>query len=289
MTFKRILFPVDLSERSRAVAPFVRALAERHQATLILATFVEMPTLWCGAADVPIVPDMSVSRLVEEAEHNLTFFVGEFFTGLETTIHVEEGDPGVCIVDLARVSGTDLIMMPARGRGRFRAALLGSVTAKVLHDAEIPVWTAAHTETPEHAISSDWHRVVCAIDSSDEATGLIRGAQELAVAEGADIRLVHAVPAPPEAGQERYFDRDLDVFLKESARKTIAQMQKDAGTGFNVCLGAGSVSTVVAAAALDHRADLVIAGRGALPHFGGRLRTHLYSIIRDVKCPVLSI
>jgi len=33
----------------------------------------------------------------------------------------------------------------------------------------------------------------------------------------------------------------------------------------------------------------VLIGRGELPHFGGRLRTHVYGIIRDAPCPVLSI
>ena len=65
------------------------------------------------------------------------------------TVRVAEGDPGSRIVEAARASGFDLIMMPSRGRGTFRSALLGSVTAKVLHDAECAVWTAAHTETPE--------------------------------------------------------------------------------------------------------------------------------------------
>jgi nucleotide-binding universal stress UspA family protein len=37
------------------------------------------------------------------------------------------------------------------------------------------------------------------------------------------------------------------------------------------------------------RADLVLIGRGALPHFAGRLRSHAYAIVRDMPCPVLSV
>ncbi len=35
----------------------------------------------------------------------------------------------------------DLIMMPTHGGRHFRSLLIGSVTAKVLHDVRCPVWT----------------------------------------------------------------------------------------------------------------------------------------------------
>ena len=289
MSFQNILFPVDGSDRAVAAAPFVSALARRYGANLTLASFVEIPSVWYGAAEVPVVPEMNINRLLEETEHNLTFFAAESFPGLEPKIRVEQGDPGTCIPHLARSIGADLIMMPTRGRGRFRAALLGSVTAKVLHDAECPVWTAAHIETTEYSVSPEWRKVVCAIDTTPEAAKLIRRAAGLAAESGASVRLVHAIPAPPAAAQERYFDRDFDIFLKESARKTIDAMQKEIGASFQVCIGNGDTPTVVAASVLDYQADLVLAGRGTLPAFAGGLRTHLYGIIRDVACPVLSI
>jgi hypothetical protein len=67
-------------------------------------------------------------------------------------------DFSVCISSLARDWGIGLIMMATRGRGLFRAALLGSVTAKVLHDADCPVWTAAHVEALSESRHIDWRR-----------------------------------------------------------------------------------------------------------------------------------
>jgi len=120
------------------------------------------------------------------------------------TLRAEEGDPGSRIVEAARASDIDLIMMPTRGRGSFRAALLGSVTAKVLHDAECAVWTASHTETPEHPASPEWRNVVCAIDTTPAAPRLIDYAGELARAYGATVHLVHAIPPPPATRMEKY-------------------------------------------------------------------------------------
>ena len=57
-----------------------------------------------------------------------------------------EGDASEVITKYAAEHGTDLIMMPTHGYGVFRGLLLGSVTAKVLHDAVCPVWTAVHVE-----------------------------------------------------------------------------------------------------------------------------------------------
>jgi nucleotide-binding universal stress UspA family protein len=294
MKFKNILFPVDFSERCRTVAPFVNAVVKRNGACLTLSNFVEVPFIWYGAVEAPCAPELNIGCLIDEAERSLALFVKKFFPCLQSTgnqlkMRVEEGDPGSRIVEAARASDIDLIMMPTRGRGSFRAALLGSVTAKVLHDSECAEWTAAHTETPEHPASPEWRNVVCAIDTTPDAQCLIRYAGELARAYGATVHLVHAIPPPPATRIQQYLSRDFEVYLKDSARQAINAMQKVAGTDFSLCIEAGKVSTIVAAAARTHEADLVLIGRGALPNFGGRLRTHVYPIIREAPCPVLSI
>ena len=38
-----------------------------------------------------------------------------------------------------------------------------------------------------------------------------------------------------------------------------------------------------------HNADLVVIGRGIMQHVLGSLRTHVYSIIREAPCPVISV
>jgi nucleotide-binding universal stress UspA family protein len=289
MKFTNILFPVDFSERSRTVAPFVSALVKRDGASLTLANFVETPNMWYGAAEAPGITDLNVPRMVEEAEHSLTWFARDLFPGIEVKILVEEGEPGFCIADLARASNADLIMMPTRGRGRFRAALLGSVTAKVLHDADCPVWTAAHVEMPDYNASTEWRNVVCAVDATPGALPLIRYARGIAGSCQASVHLVHAVPPAPQTIPENYLNRDFEASIKNDARAAIDAMQKEAGTNFKLCIEAGSVSSVVAQAATEDKADLIVIGRGTLPQFGGRLRTHVYSIIRDAPCPILSV
>lgn len=289
MKYERILFPVDFSDRCRAVAPFVSAIAKRDGACVTLASLIEAPVMWYGAAEAPCIPDLSMPHWIEEAEQNLAFFAEELLPGVNTKIEVAEGDPGSTIASLATVLKSDLIMMPTRGRGRFRAALLGSVTAKVLHDAECPVWTAAHAEEPAYPASPEWRKVVCAVDTTPDALNLIRYARDIAATSQAKIHLVHALPPPTEGFPEKYFDREFEISLKQAARKALGGMQNEAGTNFQLCIEAGKTSEVVAAVAREDEADLVLIGRGALPHFGGRLRTNVYAIVRDSPCPVLSV
>lgn len=49
------------------------------------------------------------------------------------------------------------------------------------------------------------------------------------------------------------------------------------------------MSAVVRKAVEEGPADLVVIGRGAMGELFGRMRTNVYSIIRDAPCPVISV
>ncbi len=302
MLFSNVLFPVDFSERSRAVVPGVRAVAEHFNAALTLLHLVEVPVTAYGSPEAPVMFEFPVDEMKKCAEQRLAEFAATEFPGMHVRTLVGQGDPGFCIPELARMSKNDLIMLPTRGLGKFRAALLGSVTAKVLHDSACAVWTEGHCleNAADHLNSEhldsrhlnsghlEWNSVVVAMDTVPEGLRLIRFAADLEAASGAEIRLVHSVPVA-ETGAERYFDLEFAAFLEDQARKTIGGMQKEAGTHFDLCVKAGNIPNTVREEALCHNADLVVIGRGAIPHFAGRLRSHAYSIVRDMPCPVLSV
>jgi nucleotide-binding universal stress UspA family protein len=105
---------------------------------------------------------------------------------------------------------------------------------------------------------------------------------------GATLRLVHAVPAI-EAWPERQMDQEFEETLRENALHAVQDLEKAADIRVPVCVGAGTVPGVVREEALQHGADLILIGRGALQDTLGRLRTHSYGIIRHAPCPVLSV
>ncbi len=58
---------------------------------------------------------------------------------LSVTTRLLDGDPARELLRAARDGDHDVIVMGSRGRGRVTAALLGSVSNRVMHDADVPV------------------------------------------------------------------------------------------------------------------------------------------------------
>jgi len=285
-TFQKILFPVDMSDSCLAAAPWVEAMAKKFKASVTLLHVLEMPpayaTDWYGFM---AMVDMSAIR--DSRINELNAFLLDKFAGLSVHRVMLEGAPEEIISHYAQEQGIDLIMMPTHGYGTFRSLLLGSVTAKVLHDAVCPIWTGVHVEQAPLP-SAKFENVMCAIDLTEKSVPTMKFAARLVEDAGATLWLIHAVPGA-DVRPEKYFDADLQEYLETEARKTIQDMQATAGIKAQICLGAGDVARVVRDAAEHHAADLVIAGRGHATRALGRLRTHVYSIIRESPCPVISV
>jgi nucleotide-binding universal stress UspA family protein len=285
--FQKILFPVDMSDSCTATAPFVEAMAKKYHADVTLLHVLEMPSGlipdWYGGT-VPVVDTTAIWNAETEAFHT---YLTASFEGLQTHRVVLEGDAAREIDTYAREHGADLIMMPTHGYGLFRTLLLGSVTAKVLHDTPCPVWTGVHVEDSP-AISPEFATILCAVDRTEDSIATMRFACRLAHDNQAKVFLVHAVPGP-EVGPEKYFDPDLRLYLERDAREAIGRLQETAGVAAPLCMGMGEVSHVVRDSALGHSADLVVIGRGHATRTLGRLRSNVYSIIREAPCPVISV
>jgi len=286
-SFKQILYPVDFSEQNRAMAPYVACMAARYKARVTMLHALEIPAgAYPGWAEYPGLMDLPA--MLEERKGQLDSFVKSELETVATTRLIFEGAPSQVISDYAAKEKVDLIMMPTHGYGPFRRFLLGSVTAKTLHDSHCPVWTSAHVlETP--APFAGYRTVLCAVDLSSTSLPLLRWAREFAGEQGATLKLLHAIPAgQPAAGFDIEGTR-FRSFLFEMAREELAKLQSEAGTKLETLLEGGEVAAGVRKAAGENRADLVIIGRGVMQEAFGRMRTNVYSIIRESPCPVISV
>jgi nucleotide-binding universal stress UspA family protein len=283
-----ILFPVDFSERSAAMRPAVIGVARRFGAKVTLMHTVHIPHAWYGGGEAMYPVMFDVPAMVENARREMEDYLGPESQGLQIETAVTEGDPAFRITQFAEEHAVDLIMMPTHGYGTFRGLLMGSVTAKVLHDAMCGLWTSAHTEDLDAGAWREVRSIVCAVGLEPESAGLICYAGRVAKAFGARLRLVHAVPGQ-EAFPERYFDLEFQESLMQHAREEIAKLQKDAGVAVDLCVKAGKPRQAVREAALEFDADLVMIGRGRLHERLGRIRTQTYAIIHDSPCAVLSV
>jgi nucleotide-binding universal stress UspA family protein len=166
--------------------------------------------------------------------------------------------------------------------------LLGSVTAKVLHSSECPVWSNAPTD---ESTASDFaiRRILCAVDLTPHSCHTIARAAELAAEFGASLTLVHITSGANTFGPG---GDTVDVVWQESlvrfATEEIAKLQQQAGTDAEVLIDCGDVHELLKRAAQQRQADLLVIGH--MPP-GGHLGQNGsgYSLIRDSHVPVLSL
>ena len=136
--FQTILFPVDFSKMSEVTVPYVRGLAELTGATVTLLHVVPWLSAWYGTCATEIHPAIAGDQVLRglEAEQavRLERFREQYFKDVASRTSVKSGAVAESIADAANDAGADLIMMPTRGLGPSRRFLIGSTTAKVLHD-----------------------------------------------------------------------------------------------------------------------------------------------------------
>ncbi|HTM47273.1 MAG TPA: universal stress protein [Bryobacteraceae bacterium] len=285
--FKHILFPVDFSQQNIGIAPHVFCLARRYRAKVTLLHAVEISSGSYPGWPV-FEPTIDFTGIAEDRQSRLDAFLRDEFRDLAPARVMREGDPAFHIREFAEKEGVDLIMMPTHGYGPYRRFLLGSVTSKVLHDVKCPVWTSAHVPEPPGAPAA-YQRVLCALDYVPESLALLRWAALLACEHGAVLKLVHAIPAAAVPGGLDVEGGRFRSFLFEQARERLAGLQKEAGTTVSTIIQGGEVAGVVREAAEKEKADLLVIGRGVMRELLGRMRTNVYSIIRESPCPVISV
>ena len=120
------MVPIDESFQSGRVFPWVRM-------------FLESPD-----TRVSIVHVSPIRGAEGGSPRDCRRYMAEVATKFETwkdriDAHIDVGRPATKILELARLHGSDLILMPTRARTGIARALFGSVAAEVVQGADTPV------------------------------------------------------------------------------------------------------------------------------------------------------
>jgi len=281
-----ILFPFDFSRQGSQAASFVRAIAAKYGAKVTILGVV--PPVWnTVSADLPVLVEEEGEEKERDLQARLHRALTAEFAGVTADRIAVTGDPGLKIVEFAHKYGVDLIMMPTHGFGIFRSMLLGSVTAKVLHDAKCPVWTAAHAE--EQSAPAEPRKILCAVDATArEAADLLQWASAFSKRMGAGLKFLHVVP-PISDWLAIPSERELQEQVRAEARARMESLCASAGVDAHFNVAVGKITDTVAEQVRQEGADLVVMGRGSAQATLGRLRTHVYGIVQQSPCPVLSV
>ena len=288
---ERILVPVDFSDNSLIAVRDAGALARRFHSEVTLLHVNEFLVFH------PLSGPLGYGISSSEAQRNehvnwrreqLDKFGAAELRDVAVKKIVCSGDPARIIAECARSQSSGLILMPTHGYGPFRRFLLGSVTAKVLHDADCPVWTGAHlAEAP--AGSSDIRHVMCAVNFGPRSCHAMRWAADFATELGARLTVIHAVLETPSGLPDRYAFQWHEE-AQWGAEERLRGLLVDAGVaGDPLVVSDGDIAHSVAEAAKEKEAGLLVVGRSCAGSARSRLGSHTYPIICGSPCPVVSI
>ena len=290
LSIQRILLPVVLADTSRHVVHQAAWLARRLRAEIILLHVVTPLSYPAGLLEGghEITTRDLHAHIVQRAQEDLDQALGPELEGIAVTRVLLRGDPAHEIVKMARDRNVDLIMMSTHGYGSFYRFLLGSVTAKVLHEIQCPVWTGAHLEeAPAREFSI--RRVLCSVELNAHSRHTVSLAAEMATAVNATLTLAHITGSVEIYGPGgSHVDPEWKEKLVGFAAEEIAKLQQEAGTKAEVIIDSGNVPDLLNRAAEQTEADVLVIG-----HIPGR--SHLgdngngYGIIRASQIPVLSV
>jgi len=142
VTIERILYPIDFSECSYDVLPYVLSIAEKYGATIHLLYVARDLRHFAGFH----VPHTSISvftkELVDASERMMDEVCKDHLDrcpNFERKVIV--GDAGEEIVRTAEREGIDLIVMGTHGRKGLDRTLFGSVAGFVVKHSSVPVLT----------------------------------------------------------------------------------------------------------------------------------------------------
>jgi nucleotide-binding universal stress UspA family protein len=141
MTIKTILVPTDFSEPSAAAIVYARQLADALRASLHLVLVIPDPAAqpWAEEAYTGSLSEM-LTQLKSRAQRNLQDVLpAPDRRKYRAQLVVAVGAPLTRIIEYAKKTPVDLIVMGTHGRGALAHAILGSVTERVMRLAPCPV------------------------------------------------------------------------------------------------------------------------------------------------------
>jgi len=215
---RNILFPTDFSKSSEAIIGHVVGLASAFNAKVwllsvvpSLAEFHGVSENYFGQLRDAALANLDRNRKLLETDclRKLACLQKHYFESVESEICIRSGGVAESIVDYSVEKKADLVMMPTHGLGRMRRFLIGSVTAKVLHDAVCSVWTSPHPRElePFHP----YRHILLAIDNRELPVELLTRASELAEFFHGQLSVIRALPAHGTPGDETVLKRTREM------------------------------------------------------------------------------
>ena len=139
---KKILFPIDLSNVSQKIVPWVNMMAEKFEAKICLL-FVARSFEYLHSFELasPDIDNFELS-LIKGAERQIQKFTDANFKEYSNKkTEIVSGDPADLILEYITSEEIDLVIMGTHGRKGLNHILFGSVAERVVKMSPVPVLT----------------------------------------------------------------------------------------------------------------------------------------------------
>lgn len=210
--FKRIMVPLDNSENSEAILPYVSRIAAAIQLSVVLCTIGREEVL---AESAQSSQKTQLERISYElAEKKI----------LTQAIRIE-GQPAEQIVETSQRLGCNLIAMSTHGRNALSKSVLGSVTNEVMHSAHVPILAIRPVRVGDDKIEEERIcNIIVPLDGSQIAETVLPYAGYLAEKLSVPIALVRVVSTGGNYSGDIDGLHDSDLKSEVRAEEYLARM-----------------------------------------------------------------
>jgi len=265
--YKHLLVPLDGSTLAETVLPTVSYLARTLGAMVTLVHVIERD------ASPQIHGERHLTEPAEAASYLDEIAARALPAGIAVERHVhtsEVGNVARSIVEHVGELAPDLIVMCTHGSGGLRGWLFGSIAQQVIAMGTTPVLLIQPAEENAQAAIS-YRQILAPIDGDPEHEQGLPTAAALAAACGAALRLIMVVPtwgtlSGTSAATSRLLPSATMALLnvtQEAAedylRTRVAQLE-GSGVSTTVAVARGDPAVVVADAAAQIKADVIVMG-----------------------------
>jgi len=136
--FKKILFPVDLSEASGKIVPFVREMAEKFGAEVHVIYVAHVIQYYEDIGVSHVYMFNFEAEVLKSAESKLQEFITAEFPGREVKAKVISGYPSEEIIKYIEAEEIELVIM-GHSRIGLQRVIFGSVAGHVVKYSPAPV------------------------------------------------------------------------------------------------------------------------------------------------------
>ncbi len=280
--FERILLAVDGWPPPAALLLQIRRLLAGERSVLTFLTVV--PDAGDGR-----VEGAAPEALRRRAASDLEAFRSRLsWDGLRAETVVRIGDPASEILRAAEEIGASLVVLARRGHTGQERLLRDSVARSVLRLSPVPVIlvdrrAAGSSGSPE---ARSFERILVALDGSAASGRVLPVAEALARLHGAELVLLHALPAP-EAGL-RFEDPRREDPGRLSALGGECERLASEGVSARLRTGSAGASAEILMAAREEEADLIaLTTRGRGGHGGASFGSVAEEILSRSQVPLL--